>query len=252
MNRLARVWPALVLLLAIACARGEPHARTLTVFAAASLAAPFAELVQQFELQVHDVQVQLHAAGTPRLVVQLREGAPAHVFAAADEGNMQRVVDAGIARTEPVVFARNRLAIVTAPGNPHHIRSLADLARDDLRVVLCGPEVPAGRYARRALELASIDVRSRSDEPSVRAVVTRVELGEADAGVVYTTDVVAASGRVTGVEIAAEAQVEARYPIVCVGAHGAAELAVAAERFVAFVRSPAGLAILQRHGFEAP
>jgi molybdate transport system substrate-binding protein len=201
------------------------------VFAAASLTAPFEQLAAAFAQRHPDHGIDLHFAGTPRLVLQLREGAPADVLAAADETNMQQVVAAGSTLSPPVVFAHNRLTIVVAKGNPKAVRGLADLARDDLRVVLCAAAVPAGRYARQLLARAGVVVHSRSDEPSVKAVVSKVALGEVDAGIVYVTDVVAT------------------YPIAVL--NGGHHRDIAAE-FVAFVLSADGRAILRRHGFASP
>src|SRR5262249_17502474 len=134
------------------------------------------------------VQIELDLAGTPQLVAQVREGAAVDVFASADLRNMQQLIDAGQTAAAPQVFAKNRLTIVTGAGNPKGIKSLADLANKNLRVVLCGAEVPAGRYAREALGKAKVAVQPVSDEPSVKAVVSKVQLGEADAGIVYVTD----------------------------------------------------------------
>lgn len=226
---------------------GAQAARTTMVFAAASLTAPFEELVTAFERDHPGVDVRLQCAGTPQLVLQLCEGARADVFAAADEANMQRVVAAGLTAGEPQAFARNRLAIVVAAGNPKAVRDLADLARADLRVALCAPAVPAGRYARQALAKAGIEPASVSDEPSVKAVVSKVQLGELDAGIVYRTDVRGAG--VTGVGIAAAHDVVAVYPIVALASGHDAALGA---EFVQFVRSAEGQRILAGFGFLAP
>ncbi|MGB3967903.1 MAG: molybdate ABC transporter substrate-binding protein [Planctomycetota bacterium] len=217
------------------------------MFAASSLAAPFAAIELAFEAANPGVDVQCSFAGTPQLVLQLREGAAADVFASADTVNMARVVAGGLATGEPRRFARNRLAIAVAAGNPRGIRGLADLARSDLRVALCGPEVPAGRYARQAIGHAGITVQSLSDEPSVGALLGKVRLGELDAGIVYATD--CSSSGVAAVAIADELQVVVEYPIVpCrAGANAAA-----AGAFVAFVLSPAGQRTLAGFGFLAP
>jgi molybdate transport system substrate-binding protein len=139
------------------------------------------------------------------------------------------------------------LAIVVAEGNPKNVRALADLARADLAVALCGPAVPAGRYAREALQKAGVEVRSRSDEPSVKALVAKIELLELDAGIAYVTDVRGA--RVTGIEIPAEHDVVAAYPIAVLSG---GEPRAGAESFVAFVLSDAGRRILAEHGFGLP
>jgi molybdate transport system substrate-binding protein len=231
------------------CRDANSGTKTVMVFAAASLTSSFHELAKSFEAGHPDTRIELHFAGTPQLVVQVREGAPVDVFASADEANMQRIVETGTPIAAPVVFAHNRLAIVTAKGNPKGIRGLVDLARDDLRVILCGPEVPAGRYARQALEKARVRVNSRSDEPSVKAIVSKVSLAEVDAGIVYVTDVTSAADQVDAVPIADEHNVIASYPIVALGAgvHRSGGLA-----FVEYVQSAAGQAILRRYGLTTP
>lgn len=221
--------------------------KPLLVFAAASLTAPFGALEKAFEAQHPDVDVQCNFAGSPQLVLQITEGAAADVFASADTTNMQKVVAIGRANGEAKVFARNRLAIVVAPGNPRGIQGLADLVRDGRKVALCGPEVPAGRYARLAFAKAGLTVKSLSDEPSVKALVAKVQLGEIDAGVVYVTD--CQGNGVAAVAVPDEHQVVAEYPIVACrgGANGAAAAA-----FVDFVLSPAGRQVLTGFGFTVP
>jgi molybdate transport system substrate-binding protein len=219
------------------------------VFAAASLTAAFEALAKEFEARHAGAELDLHFAGTPQLVLQVREGASADVFASADEPNMRKVVEAGKAAAAPRAFARNRLTIVTQRGNPKGIRALADLARADLKVLLCGPEVPAGRYARAALARAGAAVRSVSDEPSVKGVVSKVHLGEADAGIVYVTDVASARDAVDAVPIPDEHNVVATYPIAVLGA---GRSRTTGEAFVAFVLSPEGQGILRAFGFTSP
>ncbi|MBK8095929.1 MAG: molybdate ABC transporter substrate-binding protein [Planctomycetes bacterium] len=230
-----------------ACGRSAAPADRLLVFAAASLTAPFAEIESAFESRHAGIDVQCNLAGTPQLALQIETGAPADVFAAADPIQMQRVVAAGHAAGAPQVFARNRLAIAVAAGNPRGVSGLADLVRADLAIALCGPDVPAGRYARQVLTAAGLVVHSRSDEPSVNALVAKIRLGELDAGIVYATDVAAAG--LGAVAITEARPVIAEYPIVvCKSAPNAA----AAAAFVAFVRSPEGQRILGRFGFAPP
>ena len=245
---LVRILAAALLGALAACGAAESERERLTVFAAASLTAAFEGLETAFEARHPDLDLVLHVAGTPRLVLQIREGAPVDVFAAADRPNMDRVVDGGRVLEGPIDFATNRLAIATAPGNPAGIAGLSDLARADLAVVLCGPEVPAGRYARQALASAGVVVASRSDEPSVDAVLQRVGLGEVDAGIVYATDILRADGRVAGVALPPEHDVVARYPVAVLDGPATEE----ARRFVAFLTSAEGLAILSRFGFGPP
>jgi molybdate transport system substrate-binding protein len=228
-------------------AGASPAIAPVRVFAAASLTAAFEAIGTAFERANPGARVELHFAGSPQLVLQLREGAAADVFAAADLPNMQKVQDRGAVAGQPVEFARNQLAIVVRAGNPKQVQRLADLGRADLKVALCAPEVPAGKYARQALAAQRLEVRSLSDEPSVKAVVSKVQLGELDAGIVYTTDC-----RVQGVEsvvIPSPQNVVASYPIAVLqrGANRAG-----GEAFVAFVRSEAGRTILHQHGFVLP
>ena len=182
-------------------------------------------------------------------MLQLREGAAADVFASADWSNMQRVVDQGAASAPARVFAHNRLAVAVAEGNPKGVAELADLAREDLTVALCAPAVPAGRYAREALRAAGVHVRSVSDEPSVRAVVAKIELGEIDAGIVYATDVEGARGTVAHARISESIDLVAEYPIAVLD-RGRNRAAGAA--FVSFVLSKEGTEILRSFGFATP
>ncbi|MCA8969286.1 MAG: molybdate ABC transporter substrate-binding protein [Planctomycetes bacterium] len=218
---------------------------SLVIFAAASLQGPFRELAESFATATGATTPRIHVAGTPQLVLQIREGACVDVFASADTVQMQRVVDLGRVHGDTIVFAKNKLVIVTSPGNPHGIRALEDLARDGLRVLLCGPDVPAGRYAREALANASISVRSVSDEPSVRSVAHKVALGEVDAGIVYATDAKALGNRVESVAIDPRWNVTATY----VAANTDSDLGAS---FVRFLESKDAARILMHHGFETP
>lgn len=237
----------------IACTGRDGDARIVRVFAAASLTQSFEEIATAFEAMHSDVKVELHCAGTPRLVLQLLQGAPADVFASADAKQMQRAFDGELARGAVKPFASNRLAIITEPDNPHGIQSLADLQRESVRVLLCGPKVPAGRYAREALAKAGVQIESRSDEPSVRAVVSKVQLGLVDAGIVYATDAVQSVAKSSesphSVSIPALHNIVARYPIASLLAGSQPQLG---EAFVAFVLGESGQRILASHGFGAP
>lgn len=253
-SRYRRVLAAAALLgLLAACSRTSeptvtaPSTTPIRVFAAASLTASFQAIAAAYEQQHPGQKVELHFAGSPQLVLQLREGAAADVFASADQPNMQKVVDGGVTAGAPVEFARNELAIVVRAGNPKGVRGLADLARAELKVVLCAPDVPAGEYARQALIAQQLTVRSVSDEPSVKAVVGKVQLGEVDAGVVYATDTKVDG--VEGVPIPSAQNVVASYPIAVL-ARGANR--AGGEAFVVFVRSDAGRALLGQHGFVLP
>lgn len=249
MTRLAALATLALSLLTAGCS--DASTRRVRVFAASSLTAPFEELADAFERARPGVKVDLHCTGTPRLVLQLREGASADVFASADGAQMQRVVDVGQTRSAPSTFASNTMAIVTRAGNPLGIAGLEDLEEPKVSVLLCSPDVPAGRYARQALERAGVEVRSRSDEPSVRAVVSKVRLGVADAGIVYRTDTRSGTAGidVVNVTIPAQHNVQAHYPIAPLTT---GEQPALGDAFVAFVLGPEGQAILSSHGFGKP
>lgn len=237
-------------LVVVLCASPAPaRAAELTVSAAASLTAAFGEIGIAFAKAAGEVAVTNNFAGSATLVQQIREGAPVDVFASADEANMQKLVDAGDVEGAPEVFATNRLAILVQKGNPKKIRGLADLTRSGVRMSLCGPAVPAGRYARESFAKAGVTVPESSQELDVKAVVSRVTLGEADAGVVYVTDVRAAGDAVEAVDIPDAQNVTARYPLAVL--RHAKEPAIARD-YVRFVRSTEGQAILARYGFSPP
>jgi molybdate transport system substrate-binding protein len=222
----------------------------VTVFAAASLTDAFTELGAVFEDAHPDTTVTFNFAGSQQLATQITTGgAPADVFASANTTQMDVVADAGLLAGDPAVFARNRLEIVVEPGDPADVTTLADLGRDDVTVVLAAEEVPAGQYAREALDAAGISVRPVSLETDVRAVLTKVSLGEADAGIVYTSDIAAADDRVEGVAIPDEDNVIAAYPIADLRD---APNARAARAFVAMVSSEEAGKTLEAYGFDAP
>ncbi len=222
---------------------GARPSTSITVFAAASLTAAFAKLEGDFTRAHPDIEVTYEFAGSQTLATQLQSGAPADVFASADQASMATV--AGLV-DDPQVLARNVLELVVAKGNPKRVRGLADLARPDLKVVLGAPDVPAGRYARQALDAQQVTVTPVSLEDDVKAVVAKVALGEADAGVVYATDVTAAGDAVDGVDLPASQNVTATYPIAVVEAGRHRQ---AAQAFVDFARSGRGQQLLQAFGF---
>jgi molybdate transport system substrate-binding protein len=238
-----------------ACGAGSGSAGTgrITVFAAASLTDAFTAVADEFEASntasAEASRVTLSFAASSELVTQIVEGAPADVFASADRASMDVLVDAGAARGDPVVFATNELAIVVAPGNPEGITGLPDLAGDDLLVVTCAPEVPCGAYARQALGASGVALTPVSLEENVRAVVAKVALGEADAGIVYATDAVAAGDDVDAVAIPDDVNVVAEYPIAVTAD---ARSSATATEFLAFVLSERGQEILAGFGFGAP
>jgi molybdate transport system substrate-binding protein len=227
-------------------AAATPLSGTVSVFAAASLSGSFTAIGNSFQGANPGVTVKFNYAGTPTLVTQIEQGAPADVFASADTTNMDRLKSDGFTTGTPQVFAHNELEIVVAPGNPKGITGLADLAKPGLIYITEAPTVPAGKYALQALKMAGVTVTPKSLETDVKSVISKIELGEADAGIVYTTDVTAAGAKVQGVAIPAAENVIATYPIVAVKA--SANL-TAANAFIAYVLSAAGQSKLQSFGF---
>jgi molybdate transport system substrate-binding protein len=224
----------------------EPSSsETVTVFAAASLTDAFTEIGEMFIAENDNVEVEFNFLASSDLATQIIEGAPADVFASADETNMSLVVDEGLV-ADPVVFVENRLAIAVQEGNPQHISELADLEDPDLVVALCNEECPAGRYAREIFDEAGLTVEPDSNEADVRGVLTRVGLGEADAGLVYVTDI-AADPAVEEVEIPDDDNVIATYPIAPLEGSPSE-----AAEFVDLVLSDTGREILSKYGFQLP
>lgn len=221
----------------------------LTVFAASSLSSAFEDLVAEFEAAHPDADVVLNLGGSSSLARQIAEGAPADVFATADGATMTRLADDLGEELDAQVFTTNRAQIVVAAGNPMGIDDVADLADPVVVVVSCAPEVPCGSYAEEVFARAGLEVTPRSLEENVKAVVSKVALGEADAGIVYVTDVIAAGDSVAGVALPDALNVVADYPIATVPGAPNAE---AARAFVDFVLSPAGQRILTTHGFVTP
>jgi molybdate transport system substrate-binding protein len=219
----------------------------IVIFASSSLTEAFTALRDDYARVDPDTDLVVTFAASSDLARQIVEGADADVFASADLSNMTKVASAGSTDDEPVVFATNRAEIIVAPGNPLGIDGVDDLASDDLVVVVCAPEVPCGTYAAEVFDNAGVDVTPDSLEENVKAVVTKVTLGEADAGIVYTTDVLAAGPAATGVAISDDVNVVAEYPIAAVGDAGAA-----AQGFIDFVLGPEGQAILASFGVGAP
>lgn len=220
----------------------------LTIFAAASLATAFDELAGQFEAQHPSLDVlPISYDGSSTLATQLIEGAPADVFASADENNMQKVVDAQLA-TGPELFASNTLVIAVPAGNPGGVKTIEDLGSPELTVILCAPEVPCGSASQTLLADNGVTVTPASLEQNVTAVLTKVAAGEADAGLVYATDV-RGDDEVEVVAAAGAEDVVNRYPIVALEEAANPEAAAA---FVAFVLSAQGRAVLEELGFGGP
>ncbi|MEU9218535.1 molybdate ABC transporter substrate-binding protein [Streptomyces sp. NPDC048376] len=221
----------------------------VTVFAAASLKESFTTLGETFEKQHPGTEVTFNFAGSDTLAASITGGAPADVFASASPKTMATVTDAGATAGTPATFVRNQLEIATLPGNPEHISSLKDLTDSGLKVVLCDRTVPCGAAARKALDAGGLDLTPVSYEQDVKAALTKVELKEADAAVVYKTDVKAADGKVTGVDFPESAKAVNDYPITLLKD---APNADAARAFVELVKSAEGQRVLTGAGFRTP
>lgn len=248
MPRLHRLLAALIAATLVACG-GDDERESITVFAAASLTDAFGEIETAFEQLDPLVDVHLNLAGSSSLREQILAGAPADVLATADEATMSVVADAGEVGSGPVVFATNRLVVAVPAANDAGVRSVEDLADESLLIGLCATGVPCGDFARAALDAGGIAVAPDTNEPDVRALLTKIRAGELDAGIVYATDVRPDDARVLGIEIPSAWNVEARYPI---GVLSASDQRATARAFVDYVLSPAGQAILRAHGFGSP
>ncbi|GAB2524471.1 molybdate ABC transporter substrate-binding protein [Nocardia heshunensis] len=223
--------------------------KTITVFAAASLKQSFTQIGTEYEKQHPGVKVSFSFAGSSDLVAQLNNGAPADVFASADQANMDKAVKGGRITDKPAVFATNTLTIVTPPDNPAHITSLADLAKPDLRLVVCAPQVPCGAATKKVAGDANVAIKPVSEESSVTDVLAKVTSGQADAGLVYVTDAAGAGNKVQTVNFPEAAKAVNSYPIAAVAD---SKNSGAAKDFVALVTGPDGRKILQQNGFVLP
>lgn len=231
-------------------AEGRELTGELVVYAAASLTAAFDDLATRFE-ELHpslDVAPIVYD-GSSTLATQLVEGAPADVFASADETTMATVAEASLLAGPAQLFASNTLVIALPPGNPGAVTSLSDLARPQVSVVLCAAAVPCGSASHRLLTAAGLSVTPVSEEQNVSAVLTKIVADEADAGLVYATDVVAAGTSVVSLVPAGAGEVVNHYPVASLAG---ADNPAAADAFVSFVLSPDGQAVLGTYGFTAP
>ena len=221
---------------------------TLTVFAAASLTDVFTQLGNRLEADHPDLDISFNFAGSSALATQIADGAPADVFASANEAQMQVVADAGLAQ-DPTVFTRNVLEIAVPKGNPAQITGLADFADPDLALAICAPDVPCGVAATTVFQAAGIRAQPDTLEEDVKAALTKVQLGEVDAALVYATDVLAAGDEVEGMGFPEAEQAVNTYPICTLEA---APNPDAAEAFVDLVTSDEGQKALADAGFRAP
>jgi molybdate transport system substrate-binding protein len=221
---------------------------TVTVFAAASLTESFTSLGRQFEAAHPGTTVKFNFGASSSLAENINQGAPADVFASASPKNMQQVVDADGA-SDSKTFARNVMQIAVPPDNPAGVREVTDLARSNVKVALCQPQVPCGAVAQQVFENVNITVKPVTQGADVKAVLTTVQLGEVDAGMVYRTDVRAAGTKVRGIEIPADQNASTSYPIAALTE---APNPAGAAAFVDYVLSPDGEKVLEQAGFAAP
>lgn len=221
----------------------------ITVLAAASLTGTFTKLGREFEAAHPGTNVTFSFGASSTLAQQIVQGAPADVFASASASTMKTVTDANDASGTPTVFVRNQLVIAVPPGNPKHITGLADLTKPGLKVVECAKGVPCGDAAVKALTAANVTLTPVSYAQDVKSALSTVELGEADAALVYRTDAIASGGKVTGVEFPESAGAITNYPIAAL-AHSTNS--ATAQAFVAFVLQPSSIGELTAAGFQRP
>jgi molybdate transport system substrate-binding protein len=260
MRRTSRIFnPAVALLglVVVSCGSDSKSAATtvpavsgdVVVFAGSSLTEAFNEAATAFKVDNPNANVTFNFAGSGDLVTQISQGAPADAFVSADDSNMKKLTDAGEAVGDPVSIAKNTMEIIVEKGNPKAVTGVADLAKPDLIVVLCAETVPCGKNAAAVLKNARVTAAPKSLEDKVKGVVTKVAAGEADAGIVFVTDVNAAKSTADGVAIPADINVISNYPMVLTKESTNPD---AAKAFMAFVASDAGQAILAKYGFLAP
>jgi molybdate transport system substrate-binding protein len=227
----------------------SPLSGTVTVFAASSLTGTFTQLGKDFEAANPGVTVKFNFGGSDTLAASIVSGAPADIFAAASTTTMTTVTKAGDGTGTPTVFVKNQLEIAVPPGDPKGVKTLADLTKPGIKVALCATTVPCGSAAVKAEAAGNIKITPVTLETDVKSALTKVELGEVDAAIVYQTDIKAAGGKVDGVAFAESAKAINTYPIdVLKGAPNP----TAAQAFVAFVLSAHGRDVLSAAGFQNP
>lgn len=219
---------------------------SITVFAAASLKGTFTDLAASFEKANPDVKVALSFAGSSDLVTQITEGAPADVFASADTKNMAKLTDANLTASDPVNFATNTLEIAVPTDNPASVTSFQDLAKSDVKTVVCAPQVPCGAATVTIETATGVTLKPVSEESSVTDVLGKVTSGEADAGLVYVTDIKAAGDTVKGITFPESSEAVNTYPIATLKDSKQTEIA---DAFVAYVTGTVGQGVLADAGF---
>lgn len=231
------------------CHSSPSRDRALVVFAAASLNPAFTQIAERFRADNPGVDVKINFGGSSDLAAQLTQGATADVFASADAAQMDKVAKAGLPAADPATFAANTLVIVTAPGNPKHVQSFADLAAPGLHVVVCQRPVPCGAATARVAEISGVRLHPVSEEPSVTDALNKVTSGQADAALVYVTDALDAGSKVATVRIPEAARAVNTYSVAVL--KNASQPALA-RKFAATVTGQAGQQILDRAGFVKP
>ena len=239
----------IVLSVATRCGDGAVPRDEVIVSAASSLSTLMIAMEAEFETARMDADIVLNLAGTSSLRAQILEGAPVDVFVAADRPEMEVVREAGLTVGDPAILALNHLAIAVPPGNPGGLEGLEGFNDEELVVGLCAPHVPGGALARRMLAAAGVPARPDTEEPDVRSLLTKIEAGELDAGIVYASDLDAGNVAVEGVSIPAGLNVKVSYPVTVLSSGSQRELA---REFVAFLLSDAGRAIVVENGFDLP
>lgn len=246
---------ALAILLSVALISGCSSEKSsssnakIIVFAAASLKKSFTEISERFKTDNPGTDVEFSFAGSSDLVTQLTQGATADVFASADTKNMQKATQGGLVAGDPVNFASNTLTIAVAPGNPKNIHSFQDLTTPGLNVVVCAPQVPCGSATQKVEQATGVKLTPVSEESQVTDVLNKVETGQADAGLVYVTDAMAAGNKVTAVPFPEAAGAVNTYPIAVLKGSKNADVA---RKFVDLVTGDAGQKILSAAGFAKP
>ena len=239
----------LIFLAACSSSSESQQQTTLNVYAASSLATPFAYAGLAYEKEHPDVKVQFNLGASSDLARFVQEGAPADVFASADITNMNKVESQDLLASQSFIFATTYLEIIVEKGNPLNISSLQDLIDPDLIFVTTNPEVPIGKYTAEVLEKAGITVTPDSFESNVKGIMLKVARGEADAGIVYHSEVIASDGQVEGVEIPTEFNIVAEFPIGIVKNSANKK---EAQRFIDYLLSPEGQSLLTQYGFQTP